>query len=819
MNLGRVRHLLGFEWKRSRGLIFFGWFFLIVAFVPRLMTSARMWKMDWNIAADYLPRFGLLLYGLMGLQMTLRLSLMSRDWRGSRPLLAREIVVVKVFLLGAGFVLPLLLLSWVNLTLAGFATPLVWQNLGAIALGVVPLWLVWGLVAHYSGSIKTLVKITLILVLLNFATAFLSISIIAHWTDLAGYRGTIASWLGIWVTVIFLILLWPLCRRRSEGLRISTVVASALVGCGASVWMLQNGTLLKSQVELPAEVNWEGSFFTKKRDGEFYTGFPLSTEELNDGTIVVWESIHGMETISGTRLGTAMPLMTSLNSVSSQMSQEWLEKRLLPEGGFIESSRSWGTVFEAISESSTLSGVIGRVSDDSSTIGDEAVFSGRIRGAIIEFEKLCELEMGTDGLFKSDELIGEVQWNLWELNRGLVRINIRTNFTKAGLLDSDNGPLRTRYRLQNWSIYLYYPKSKVLQRTFGGDSKLGSNLGGMSETMTTLVASIQQLPQGTILDNEKPRLVIFRPRVLKSGYRDVTSRKLVRMDQEMNRQRSILNALSGPNEDRGAIEKLREDRPSPGSATQAEVGGWLRRSKRTEDYAPRTRDYAEFADQWGWLLVQTPGIWNGESYALGARNDAKEELVSQLGEVDWAPQVLVERGWQEAARTQLEGLVSERPNDEKLLSLGLMLELDGVEDLVIDKLSRDGSVTLYEIARQVPKLTPRLDAAMETRTNLAEKEFDQQWYRTNSRTPLRFEAWAVPLRHGKKESLEKFYEDVQRTQRARRDGWLDSEVVDSLQVSGKGPLFEIVGNLSADDFGWDALTRKWVIEKKGELKE
>jgi hypothetical protein len=821
MNLKRVGNLLGFEWKRIKWLVVAAWVFLAMAFVPRLSEALGIWNHDWSDAEDFLTGVGGVGFGLAGLFLAIWSGLVGRKFYPVRPIMAGEVRVVSLGILLGVLVVPVVLLTLVSLWLYGFSGKVIWRNVGMTILAVLPLWLGVRLFARYAGSFKTMVVgLVMMAGLMAFGDSLRLKGVMEPWVN---GMGTSLSAEVVGVTWVFLLLLlcgWPLVRNRAAGLRVGVAVGLVVVSWLA-VDRIAKREELRSQVvgAMESKIEWRGehrisSVGNGLQFDTFYKAWSDDGERLTQ-----WMMVDDFRDEEGRVL--RAPKSDSYKWINRENKTRALRRRI-PEGKlFYEDGVNDPAMIDGDLEAKRWGSVRGYV--DGGALGESR---GRLQGAVMELDKLVEVPLGGEGTFQRDGMIGSVRWGYYRLDeweRPLIRVKDATmNYWERG---------RDESAIKDLVFMISYPRSGfVVEGQIGGTDRSPGMVGGLREWSGWVRYRTNVEMQPGFVEGESPVLTVWRLRVVEEGWCEATI-PAVGVGLEPRTNYDFLALVSQGSVGRGREPNVSE-RPDPESATRGEVGGWLRKvgamwkMGALWNYEPRLGEFGEYGERFGDVLIGLGASrerfhkWNvKKTFLESSDHQWREELVDSLGKVEWAPEVLVKKGWAESARGMVEELLAGGTKSEGVLKLGIYLAAEGIEEALVEAMGQSQSSDLYEVARTLPKFEERREEVLDERRAILERRMKARWSDYRDREYLRMDGWGWLLSQGRIDDLEGFLFWVRRYYgNSERRNSLPDEYAGVMKLPAEGSVIARAKKWEVEFFRWEPVLQEWVFNEKEKVK-
>lgn len=829
MNLKRVGHLLGFELRRIRLLLFAAWIFLAMAFVPRVLDALGIWNLEWHDAQEFLAIGGGVGFGVTGLFLAVWSGLMGRKLFPGRPVLGREIGLVSWGVLLLALVVPVLGLTLVSLWLYGFSGEVVWLGVGMTALAVVPLWLGVRLFAKYAGSLKmTMVGLVVVGCLMIAGDSFGFKQLMEPWANVLGSWPGGYRWVATLVAVMLMGAAWLLAKRWGVLPRLSVAILSVVIGWGAMLWLVSEREMMTFKNELSEKVRLKrkGWGFGRSRTG--VVTYDFSGERSSE--VMVWEVLGSLKdekervykrgranfkVVSAHRLGRA-----GMNAITMG---------LLDEGSiYLDSSSSLGRKVDRAIQNESFRRVELRLPEGYSA-GEVVRLSGRLAGKRCVVDTLVkDLPYGESAEFRRADVVGKMRWRGGDYKGDPKKMEV---VVRAPLSVGGFGGRWEELRDENWLFHLSYPKAGVVLEGESGWSGGDEEVGGVrqwTERYEFLHSDLRHYD----LKDETPVVSIYRIRVVEAGYAIVDSDPLILVEKERGAKSSdYWSILYGARKGTGQMPTNEwMKRPDPETASREEVGAWFREISDRNGYAGRHRDLEQYAERWGdlfWKTMEKAGERSRIgplSFIKGAGNDWREVAIEELDGPISSASTLVERAWDEAARGKVKQLIQGGNREPELLRLGISLGLEGIEDAVVESLVVSDSWSLYEAARTRLQIEERIEAILDERLARADEVSRRTW--SVNRDDYRFTSipWLWLLHEGRKKDLEHCLGWIRKAQEGGNYSDWDGSYQEQSRFESvlfdykKFKELEKAGNLRAEFFDWDPVLRRWIYNEKGDSK-
>jgi len=823
MNLGRVRHLVLYELKRLKKLVVVAWLSLALAFVPRLLGAMGLWSHEWYHLTKVMVGTGVTLFGMAGLFIAIWAGLFGIKLVPTRPILRREIFAIRFGVLFGVLIFPVLLLTLISLWLHRFGAGEIGINLGAAALAIVPLWVGVAYFARFAGNLKiTIAGLALLGVVIAIADSSRIRGLPEPWTNVVG------SWLSSryivasWVTTILLSVSFLLVKNQATARRMAVAVLCVIAGWAAIPWAKKRESRVPFLEPLSEPIQWTGVFKRHITSDKTTIEFGFKQLPVTDHRFVIWQFLEGFEYTKGESAKPVPRQEADLHRRADFIGLKFAASRLLKDGDFLVSDQS---AREIVVDRQTLqdhSSKVGLSFPKDVDFGEVKTRRGILAGAVCEFEQLVDTPMGTGVQIQQGNVKGEIQWLVPDRRSKAPRAFIEMKFP---LMRNDGYDGSWSSPLKNWVFHLDYPKAGVVIAGDLTNTGWDHRIGGVQKRSGNIRFRSPGGPKGEEMLAETPRLKVYRLNLIETGYREVELPEL-EISKELSQPNYAYSILEGESQLEAPPEEHWKNRPDPTTATRAEVGGWMRtvdRFVRPSDGA--SREFASLADPWGGLLIDSGkkvssylSVRRRSGFVEGADDRWREELVAALGEVEWAPKALVERGWTEAARGKVTELLAAGNQDEEIFKLGVLLKIPEVGSAIVQKLSSTKDFELSDVSRKYVQRSEEWNQALDERLAALDRQTRFHWTDSRSYRGMIIGPWGSLLIQGREKDLEKFLSWARRFCEAGRSVTGGYRIGRVFAFDWNPKELHEAKKLDAKFFQWDSALLQWNLREKGSEK-
>ena len=740
----------------------------------------------------------------------------------TRPILGREILAIRGGVLFGVLIFPVLLLTLFSLWLHGFGAEEIGVNLWSTTLAVMPVWIGLALFSRLAGSFKiTVAGIVVLSIVVAIADSNRIRGLAEPWINVVGSWQSSRYIVASWVTVVLLSVSWLFLKNRNTGKRMVVACLCVIAGWAAIPWTKKRESVAPYSDPLSESVQWNGVFqHWVSSEGP---GYKLGYEQLplEGNRFVVWQLNGGFGDGNGMRAKATYRKEADIHRRLDPDNKKLAALRLLDDGDLYFSDRGSRKTLADRELSRANSSFVSFTLPKEMSLDEGQVLSGTLAGAICETEQLVDSPMGTGVEFQRGDVDGRIQW---------LPVDDKSRSSVAYL--ELFVPLRSEYGYDgswnfpwdNWIFHLCYPKAGVVIAGQLGNKGWDQRIGGVQKRTANIEFETYQVARQVETMDEIPRLKIYRVKVVKTGHCEV---ELPRLRAVANREPNYALSLVESHEmKKGIPSEIWKLRPDPQTATRAEVGGWMRvvdRYMRSPNDG--SRDLVEFADPWGDLLIESGKKVSSyldsrrhSAFVDGAGDRWQTELVAALGEVKWAPEALVERGWAEAARGKVTELLAAGNRDEEILKLAVLLEIPEAQSAVVEKIPSSRDRELSQIFRRFSRESKEWNATLDRKLASVDSETRYHWETSRAHQSLRMDGWAPLLSQGRTKDLEKFLEWVRRYEKGGRKSNVGYHFRLIFAFSWDYQELKQAKKLEAKYFRWDPVLLKWDLREKGEAK-